>query len=58
MQMGDKHRKYNNVYIKNFGEELDDEKLREMFEQYGKIISAKVNWTVLTSKVLFLSNKV
>jgi len=42
MQMGDKHRKYNNVYIKNFGEELDDEKLREMFLQYGKIISAKV----------------
>ncbi|RUS72375.1 hypothetical protein EGW08_019855 [Elysia chlorotica] len=42
MQMGDKHRKYNNVYIKNFGEELDDEKLREMFEVYGKIISAKV----------------
>jgi len=42
MQMGDKHRKYNNVYIKNFGEELDDERLREMFTQYGKIISAKV----------------
>ncbi|XP_005113261.1 polyadenylate-binding protein 4-like [Aplysia californica] len=42
MQMGDKHRKYNNVYIKNFGEELDDDKLREMFVQYGKIISAKV----------------
>ncbi|XP_059159232.1 polyadenylate-binding protein 4-like isoform X2 [Physella acuta] len=42
MLMGDKHRKYNNVYIKNFGEELDDEKLREMFELYGKIISAKV----------------
>jgi len=42
MQMGDKHRKYNNVYIKNFGEELDDEGLREMFLQYGKIISAKV----------------
>jgi len=42
MQMGDKHRKYNNVYIKNFGEELDDEKLREMFSNYGKIISAKV----------------
>nr|QOW64979.1 hypothetical protein [Lymnaea stagnalis] len=42
MQMGDKHRKFNNVYIKNFGEELDDEKLREMFEVYGKIISAKV----------------
>jgi len=42
MQMGDKHRKYNNVYIKNFGEELDDERLRDMFTSYGKIISAKV----------------
>ena len=40
--MGDKHRKYNNVYIKNFGEELDDETLKEKFSCYGKIISAKV----------------
>jgi len=42
MLMGDKHRKYNNVYIKNFDEELDDDRLRDMFEQHGKIISAKV----------------
>lgn len=42
IQMGDKHRKYNNVYIKNFSEDMDDEKLRELFEPYGKIISAKV----------------
>ncbi|BFZ21618.1 hypothetical protein BsWGS_24657 [Bradybaena similaris] len=42
MLMGDKHRKFNNVYIKNFGDELDDDNLKEMFEQYGKIISAKV----------------
>jgi len=42
IQMGDKHRKYNNVYIKNFPEEFDDDKLREMFEPYGKIISAKI----------------
>ena len=40
--MGDKMKKFNNVYIKNFGEEIDDEKLREIFEAYGKIISAKV----------------
>jgi polyadenylate-binding protein len=46
MLMGDKHRKYNNVYIKNFAEELDDDKLREMFEHYGKIISAKVMYDV------------
>lgn len=42
IQMGDKHRKYNNVYIKNLVEEVDDDKLRTMFEAYGKIISAKV----------------
>ena len=40
--MGDKMKKFNNVYIKNFGEEIDDEKLRDIFEAYGKIISAKV----------------
>merc|ERR1719318_2187557 len=41
-QMGDKAKKFTNVYIKNFGDVLDDEKLRDMFEKYGKIISAKV----------------
>lgn len=40
--MGDKARLFTNVYVKNFGEELDDEKLREMFEAYGKVLSAKV----------------
>ncbi|KAK7489429.1 hypothetical protein BaRGS_00019373 [Batillaria attramentaria] len=40
--MGDKMRKFNNVYIKNFSEDLDDEKLRNLFEPFGKIISAKV----------------
>lgn len=41
-QMGDKMKKFNNVYIKNFGEEIDDEKLKAWFEQFGQIISAKV----------------
>lgn len=40
--MGDKMKKFNNVYIKNFGDEVDDDKLKEMFEYFGKIISAKV----------------
>lgn len=40
--MGDKARLFTNVYVKNFGEELDDEKLKEMFEAYGKITSARV----------------
>ena len=41
-QMGDRAKNFTNVYLKNFGEEIDDEKLREMMEVYGKIISAKV----------------
>ncbi|KAK6168153.1 hypothetical protein SNE40_022036 [Patella caerulea] len=40
--MGDKAKKYNNVYIKNFGEEYDDDKLKVEMEKFGKVISAKV----------------
>lgn len=42
LMMGDKLKRFNNVYVKNFGEELDDDKLRDLFAPYGKIISAKV----------------
>ena len=42
MMMGDKLKRYNNVYVKNFGDEFDDEKLRTLFGNYGKIISARV----------------
>ena len=42
-QMGDKARNFTNVYIKNFGDELNDDKLRELFEPFGKIISARVS---------------
>jgi len=41
-QMGEKARKFTNVFVKNFGEDLDEEKLTEMFSQYGKITSCKV----------------
>lgn len=40
--LGEKARRFMNVYIKNFGDDLDDDKLRELFEKYGKITSAKV----------------
>lgn len=40
--LGDKAKKFTNVYIKNIFEGLDDDKLRDMFEPYGKVISAKV----------------
>lgn len=40
--LGDKAKKFTNVYIKNFGENFDDEKLKLLFEGYGGIVSAKV----------------
>lgn len=40
--MGDRAKKFTNVYVKNFGDALDDEKLRTMFETCGAITSCKV----------------
>jgi len=36
---GEYARKFTNVFVKNFGEELDDEKLLELFEPFGKVTS-------------------
>ncbi|KAK3600531.1 hypothetical protein CHS0354_036088 [Potamilus streckersoni] len=41
--MGDKMK--NNVYVRNLSEDVDDDGLQDMFEPYGKIISAKVMTT-------------
>lgn len=42
-QLGEKAKKFTNVFVKNFGDEIqDDEKLREMFKDFGEIVSAKV----------------
>ena len=41
-QMGDRAKKFTNVYVKNFGESFTDEKLRVYFEQCGPISSCKV----------------
>jgi len=41
-QLGDKAKNFTNVYIKNLAEEVSDDQLRVMFEEYGKIVSAKV----------------
>lgn len=35
-------RKFTNVYVKNFGDEFDDNKLIETFSKYGDITSARV----------------
>lgn len=42
-QIGERAMKFTNVFVKNFGEEIQsDEKLKEMFTEYGEIVSAKV----------------
>ncbi|XP_012252328.1 polyadenylate-binding protein [Athalia rosae] len=41
-ELGEKAKLFTNVYVKNFGEEMTDEKLRDMFEKYGPITSHKV----------------
>merc|ERR1712064_208840 len=41
-ELGEKAKKFTNVYIKNFGDDLGDEKLKEMFNKFGKITSYKV----------------
>lgn len=35
-ELGARAREFTNVYIKNFGEDMDDEKLKELFSKYGK----------------------
>lgn len=34
--MGARAKEFTNVYIKNFGEDMDDEKLKEIFSKYGE----------------------
>uniref|UniRef100_A0A8C7WG33 Polyadenylate-binding protein n=1 Tax=Oncorhynchus mykiss TaxID=8022 RepID=A0A8C7WG33_ONCMY len=41
-ELGAKAKEFTNVYIKNFGDDMNDDKLKEMFDQYGKILSVKV----------------
>jgi polyadenylate-binding protein len=41
-EMGEAAHRFTNVYVKNFGDKLDDAKLRELFEKYGPIASCTV----------------
>ncbi|MEE6484337.1 hypothetical protein FKM82_013846 [Ascaphus truei] len=41
-ELGAKAKEFTNVYIKNFGEDMDDERLKETFSKYGKALSVKV----------------
>lgn len=41
-ELGEKAKLFTNVYVKNFGDELNDDTLKEMFEKYGTITSHRV----------------
>lgn len=41
-QMGDKVKKFTNVYVKNLPEEMSDTQLTDAFTKYGTVVSAKV----------------
>lgn len=41
--LGEKAKRFTNVFVKNFGDEIkDDEALKDMFKEFGEIVSAKV----------------
>jgi hypothetical protein len=42
-ELGEKAKRFTNVFIKNFGEELSEEDLTGMFSKYGNITSIKVS---------------
>jgi len=44
-ELGEKAKMFTNVYVKNFGEDMDEDKLFEMFSQYGAITSHKVAYS-------------
>uniref|UniRef100_A0A4X1VF84 Polyadenylate-binding protein 5 n=1 Tax=Sus scrofa TaxID=9823 RepID=A0A4X1VF84_PIG len=41
-ELQNKANEFTNVYIKNFGDDMDDERLKEVFSKYGKTLSVKV----------------
>uniref|UniRef100_A0A8C9XYZ2 Poly(A) binding protein, cytoplasmic 1a n=1 Tax=Sander lucioperca TaxID=283035 RepID=A0A8C9XYZ2_SANLU len=41
-ELGARAREFTNVYIKNFGDDMDDEKLKDMFGKYGPALSIRV----------------
>ncbi|KAL7669297.1 hypothetical protein ACOME3_009959 [Neoechinorhynchus agilis] len=41
-EMDGKEQRFNNIYIKNFGNMFTDDSLKQLFEKFGPIISAKV----------------
>uniref|UniRef100_A0A2K5DG05 Polyadenylate-binding protein n=1 Tax=Aotus nancymaae TaxID=37293 RepID=A0A2K5DG05_AOTNA len=41
-ELGARAKEFTNVYIKNFGEDVDDERLKDLFGKFGPALSVKV----------------
>ncbi len=50
--MGDRARNFTNVYLKNFGDDLTDDKLMDIVSPFGNVISAKVSPSARLSVLL------
>jgi len=46
-ELGEKAKKFTNVFIKNFGEELSETELTKMFSEFGSILSIKVSFSAV-----------
>jgi len=54
-EMGAKAKEFTNVYIKNFGDDMDDERLKELFDKYGEVEHIKgLCWLVVLWTRIFL----
>ncbi|CAC5370109.1 PABPC [Mytilus coruscus] len=40
--LGDKMKKFNNVYVKNFSDDMSEDDLKDIFEPFGKLINVKI----------------
>ena len=49
-KMGDQPKKFTNVYCKNFGEDMTEDKLKELCTDAGKIVSLKIVTDMDTGK--------
>ncbi|XP_068705555.1 polyadenylate-binding protein 1A-like [Montipora capricornis] len=41
-KLGNLPKKFTNVYVKNFGEDMDEERFKELADKFGKVLSLKV----------------
>jgi polyadenylate-binding protein len=42
--LGNKMKMFNNLFFKNFGDEMSEDEMKRMFEPYRKLVSVKVKF--------------